>query len=206
VRDDAPVQTFSDLQGSSSWAYNDVCSLSGYYGLLNKLAELGTDESFFGNVSCSGSHLNSIEAVLRGEVDSAAIDSNVLRIRLREAGLLSEAARDRILGPVPDTVDRGQLQAPPRTERPTAPCLLHHKRGRGHAPSPATIRPQPLRRREPGGLFPRRVQRPCSTARGQVVMPGQGEGQRYRALAYIFRYPWIPAPRFRGDKLRGNDG
>jgi phosphonate transport system substrate-binding protein len=92
VRDDAPVQTFSDLQGSS-WAYNDVCSLSGYYGLLNKLAESGTDESFFGNVSCSGSHLNSIEAVHRGEVDSAAIDSNVLRIRLREAPALRQKLR-----------------------------------------------------------------------------------------------------------------
>jgi len=54
VHYDAPVQTFSDLPGSS-WAYNDVYSLSGYYSLLNKLAESGTDESFFGNVSCSGS-------------------------------------------------------------------------------------------------------------------------------------------------------
>jgi phosphonate transport system substrate-binding protein len=32
-----------------------------------------------------GSHLNSIEAIVRGEADAAAIDSNVLRIRLREA-------------------------------------------------------------------------------------------------------------------------
>jgi len=38
-------------------------------------------------------HLNSIEAVLRGEVDSAAIDSNVLRIRLWEAPALRQKLR-----------------------------------------------------------------------------------------------------------------
>jgi ABC-type phosphate/phosphonate transport system substrate-binding protein len=59
--------------------------LSGYYSLLNKLAESGADESFFDNILCSGSHLNSIEAVLSGKADAAAIDSNVLRIHFREA-------------------------------------------------------------------------------------------------------------------------
>jgi phosphonate transport system substrate-binding protein len=92
VRNDAPIHAFSELQGGS-WAYNDACSLSGYYSLLNKLAESGTDESFFGNVFCSGSHLNSIEAVVRGEADAAAIDSNVLRIRLREASILRKELR-----------------------------------------------------------------------------------------------------------------
>jgi phosphonate transport system substrate-binding protein len=92
VRDDAPIQTFSDLQGSS-WAYNDASSLSGYYGLLNKLAESGTDESFFDKLVCSGSHLNSMEAILLGEVDAAAIDSNVLRIRLRGRPSLAQKLR-----------------------------------------------------------------------------------------------------------------
>jgi len=84
VRYDAPFQAFSELEGGS-WAYNDACSLSGYYSLLNKLAESGADESFFDNILCSGSHLNSIEAVLSGKADAAAIDSNVLRIHFREA-------------------------------------------------------------------------------------------------------------------------
>lgn len=92
VRHDSPIQTFSDLQGSS-WAYNDACSLSGYYCLLDKLAESDLDESFFDRVFCSGSHLNSIKAILRGEADAAAIDSNVLRIRLREAPDLQERLR-----------------------------------------------------------------------------------------------------------------
>ena len=42
VRNNAPIQAFSELDGAS-WAYNDSCSLSGYYSLLNKLAESGTD-------------------------------------------------------------------------------------------------------------------------------------------------------------------
>ena len=92
VRDEAPIQTFSDLQGCA-WAYNDKSSLSGYYGLLDKLAESGKDENFFGSVTCSGSHLNSIEAVLQCEADAAAIDSNVLRIKLRETPTLRNKLR-----------------------------------------------------------------------------------------------------------------
>jgi phosphonate transport system substrate-binding protein len=92
VRNDAPVYAFSELEGGS-WAYNDACSLSGYYSLLDKLADAGADESFFANISCSGSHLNSIEAVLSGKADAAAIDSNVLRIRFREAPALREELR-----------------------------------------------------------------------------------------------------------------
>jgi phosphate/phosphite/phosphonate ABC transporter binding protein len=92
VRNDAPIHAFSELQGSS-WAYNDACSLSGYYCLLEKLAESSADESFFDNLFCSGSHLNSIRAVLSGEADVAAIDSNVLRIRFREAPVLRKELR-----------------------------------------------------------------------------------------------------------------
>ena len=92
VRYDAPVQIFADLEGGS-WAYNDASSLSGYYSLLNKLAESGTGENFFDSVFCSGSHLDSIGAVLEGRVDSAAIDSTVLRIRFREEPDLSQKLR-----------------------------------------------------------------------------------------------------------------
>jgi ABC-type phosphate/phosphonate transport system substrate-binding protein len=67
--------------------------LSGYYSLLNKLAESDVDETYFDNIFCSGSHLDSIEAVLSGEADAAAIDSNVLRIRLREVPVLRSKLR-----------------------------------------------------------------------------------------------------------------
>jgi ABC-type phosphate/phosphonate transport system substrate-binding protein len=92
VRNDAPTQAFSELEGGT-WAYNDACSLSGYYSLLDKLAESSADESFFDNIFCSGSHLNSIEAVLSSKADAAAIDSNVLKIRFREAPALREELR-----------------------------------------------------------------------------------------------------------------
>ena len=92
VRNDAPIHAFSELEGGS-WAYNDACSLSGYYSLLNKLAESDVDETYFDNIFCSGSHLDSIEAVLSGEADAAAIDSNVLRIRHREAPALRSKLR-----------------------------------------------------------------------------------------------------------------
>jgi phosphonate transport system substrate-binding protein len=92
VRNDAPIHAFSELEGGS-WAYNDECSLSGYYSLLDKLTESDTDESFFDSVFCSGSHLNSIGAVLGGKADAAAIDSNVLRIRFREAPPLRKKLR-----------------------------------------------------------------------------------------------------------------
>jgi phosphonate transport system substrate-binding protein len=92
VRHGSFIQTFSDLRGSS-WAYNDAGSLSGYYSLLDKLVASDLDESFFDNVFCSGSHLNSIEAILRGGADAAAIDSNVLRSRLRERPDLQQRLR-----------------------------------------------------------------------------------------------------------------
>ena len=101
VRRDGQIRSFDELRGRS-WAYNDRCSLSGYYSLLNKLAEIGADESFFARVSCSGSHLNSIESVVRGEVDAAAIDSNVLNMQLREVPGLREQLRViESLGPFP---------------------------------------------------------------------------------------------------------
>ncbi len=92
VRRDSPAASFLDLRGRS-WAYNDPCSLSGYYNLLKKLADMGKDEGFFGRTCCSGSHLNSMEMVVGGEVDAAIIDSNVLRIRLRSDPELRERLR-----------------------------------------------------------------------------------------------------------------
>ena len=101
VRRGSRIGSFADLRGSS-WAYNDGCSLSGYYSLLSKLAGMGADEGFFGRVFCSGSHLNSIEAVVRSEADAAAIDSNVLSIRLGEVpGLRHKLRVIESWGPFP---------------------------------------------------------------------------------------------------------
>ena len=92
VRPDSPAECFLDLRGRS-WAYNDPCSLSGYFNLLKKLAAMEEDGGFFSRMCCSGSHLNSMEMVADGEVDAAAIDSNVLSIKLRSAPKLRERLR-----------------------------------------------------------------------------------------------------------------
>ena len=92
VRRDSPIRSFAELRGGS-WAYNDRCSLSGYYGLLKKLADTGADGRFFDRMLDSGSHLNSIEMVARGEADAATIDSNVLAIRLRSVPELRDRLR-----------------------------------------------------------------------------------------------------------------
>jgi len=92
VRRDSPIRSFVELRGGS-WAYNDRCSLSGYYGLLQKLADTGDDGRFFDRMLDSGSHLNSIEMVARGEADAATIDSNVLAIRLRSDPKLRDRLR-----------------------------------------------------------------------------------------------------------------
>ena len=89
---ESPARSFLDLRGSS-WAYNDPCSLSGYYNLLKKLAEMSEYGGFFGQVCCSGSHLESMRMICRGEADAAAIDSNVLRIKLKSSPGLGERLR-----------------------------------------------------------------------------------------------------------------
>ena len=86
------ISEFADLRGRS-WAYNDACSLSGYYGLLRKLAEMGEDTRFFGEVMHSGSHLDSIRMVADRESDAATIDSNVLWMRRKEEPELADLVR-----------------------------------------------------------------------------------------------------------------
>jgi len=124
ARREGSVRSFGDLEGRS-WAYNDACSLSGYHSLLGKLAEVGADGRFFGRLVHSGSHLKSLEAILRDEVDAAAIDSNVLGMLFREDPTLRR--RLRVIeswGPFPiqPVVVRSALR-PDLKERLRA-CLL----------------------------------------------------------------------------------
>jgi phosphonate transport system substrate-binding protein len=92
VRRESLARSFLDLRGSS-WAYNDPCSLSGYYNLLKKLARMDEDGGFFARVCCSGSHLESMEMICRGDAHAAAIDSNVLKIKLKSSPELGERLR-----------------------------------------------------------------------------------------------------------------
>jgi phosphonate transport system substrate-binding protein len=99
VHRDSPVRTFADLRGRS-WAYNDVDSHSGYNLTRHHLVTMGETRGFFGCVVEAGFHQHALRMVAVGEVDAAAIDSQVLAIELRDdPGLASELRVIEVLGP-----------------------------------------------------------------------------------------------------------
>lgn len=92
-------RTFADLRGST-WAYNEPYSHSGYVTVLHHLATLGEDRSFFGSMVEAGFHEEAIRMVADGRVDAAAIDCQVLDIRMRDDPRLAhELRRIATIGP-----------------------------------------------------------------------------------------------------------
>ena len=89
---DSPVTAFDDLRGRS-WACNGFDSHSGTLVVLHRLLQMGEDGRFFGRVQVSGSHQQSIRLVADGEIDGAAIDSQVLAVELRDHPELIERIR-----------------------------------------------------------------------------------------------------------------
>ncbi len=86
------IESVSEIR---SWAYNDPCSLSGFYSLLEKVGDTS-------GMVCSGSHPESIKKILTGEVEAAAIDSNALRMTLkREPNLRTRLQVIESWGPFP---------------------------------------------------------------------------------------------------------
>jgi phosphonate transport system substrate-binding protein len=81
VRRQSALQSFEDLRGHS-WAYNEAGSYSGCLLVRYHLLQMGETESFFGRVTFTGRHQESIRKVADGEVDAAAIDSHVLGVEL----------------------------------------------------------------------------------------------------------------------------
>jgi len=77
VRRDAPFQQFEDLKGSL-FGFNDPGSWSGHAAVGFHLQQRGEGPDFFSQWVETGSHLASVNAVVDGTVDAAAIDSTVL--------------------------------------------------------------------------------------------------------------------------------
>ncbi|MBX3067002.1 MAG: PhnD/SsuA/transferrin family substrate-binding protein [Anaerolineae bacterium] len=101
VRSDSAFQRFEDLRGTR-WAINERGSHSGYNVVRWYLANHGLNGDFFGSVIESGGHLLSLQLVLNGEVDAAAIDSTVLETELRSDPTLAQRIRViEAMGPSP---------------------------------------------------------------------------------------------------------
>ncbi len=94
------LASLDDLAGKRV-VYNDPYSLSGYHCVLGALrARDQTPEAFFGSFVASGSHHRSLELIIAGTVDAAAIDANVLNAA-RSLGLDLPVETVCTLGPFP---------------------------------------------------------------------------------------------------------
>jgi phosphonate transport system substrate-binding protein len=101
VRRDLAANSFHALAGAR-FAFNEPTSHSGYGIVRYALAQHGYDGSFFGAVIQSGAHERSLEMILNGQADAAAIDSTVLETELLGQPLLAEKLRVvATLGPSP---------------------------------------------------------------------------------------------------------
>lgn len=101
VRREHPARSLSDLRGAR-WAYNDPCSLSGYFSVLQTLVGMGANASFFSESIASGSHDEALRAVREGHADCAAIDSNMLALaRVSDPRLERDLRVLESLGPYP---------------------------------------------------------------------------------------------------------
>ena len=111
VRRDSPFRQFDDLRGAA-WSYNEPNSHSGCTTIRWYLAQRGEGGDFFGRVLESGSHENSINLILNGEIDGSAIDSTVLELEIARRPALAEEIRvlDTIgPSPIPPWVAGGGL-------------------------------------------------------------------------------------------------
>lgn len=134
VRRKRPFRSFLDLRGAS-WVYNEPRSHSGFNVVRSHLADFAESDGFFGEVVESGAHSASLEMILSGRVDSAAIDSTVLEWLIAERGDLREQISViESLGPspIPPWVISKKVSASLRSElRALLICMHATPRGKG---------------------------------------------------------------------------
>jgi phosphonate transport system substrate-binding protein len=101
VQRDSPFNSFDDLKGVC-WVYNEPGSYSGYTIVCHHLVKRDESLDFFGKVRKSGAHLNSLQMLIDGRADVAAIDSTVLDYEMRRRPTLARKLRViETLGPSP---------------------------------------------------------------------------------------------------------
>ncbi|MBI4245351.1 MAG: phosphate/phosphite/phosphonate ABC transporter substrate-binding protein [Planctomycetes bacterium] len=77
------IKSIQDLQGKS-FAYTDLNSLSGYYYPIFLLLDSKLNpDSFFSQITFTYSHTNSINAVISGSSDGAAVHNHALDLAIR---------------------------------------------------------------------------------------------------------------------------
>jgi phosphonate transport system substrate-binding protein len=126
VRGNSRLASFSDLRGCR-WAYNDPASLSGCLLVRYHLLQIGETEAFFGSVTFTGRHQESIRRVVAGELDASAIDSQVLSVEfMRNPALKNQVRVIAVLGPstIPPVVATGRVPGEIRVLAGDAICAL----------------------------------------------------------------------------------
>jgi phosphonate transport system substrate-binding protein len=99
VRADSAITAWGELRGRH-FGINEPGSHSGFAVVQEHLQRRKTDWQFFGRVTQTGSHLQSLAAILAGEIDAAAIDSQVWDVyRQRHRGLSKQLRSLTMLGP-----------------------------------------------------------------------------------------------------------
>jgi ABC-type phosphate/phosphonate transport system substrate-binding protein len=121
VRASARARSLADLAGAR-WVYNDRCSLSGYFSMLQALGRLGTGPEFFSSAAQVGSHHAALAAVASDRADCAAVDSNVLLLLRRRAEPPLRVIESFGPYPIQPVVLRATLTGP--LKRAVTPALL----------------------------------------------------------------------------------
>ena len=127
VRRDSPYQTFADLRGTA-WGYNEPGSQSGYNIARYHLALRGETWAYFGRVTGTGAHENSLRELLAGRLDATAIDSTVLETEFERRPELRDQVRVvDVMGPspIPPWVVQTRLPAELKTALRDALAHMH---------------------------------------------------------------------------------
>lgn len=119
--------SFDELQGSR-WAFNEEASHSGYNVVSYSLLLRGKAFDFFGSTLKTGSHFASVQAVLNGKADTAAIDSHVLDVWFQQKPALAQQLRVvEMLGPstIPPIVVSTRVDVQTRHRIQEILCTMH---------------------------------------------------------------------------------
>ena len=128
VRRDSPYTSFDALEGTR-WAFNEEASHSGYNIVSYSLLMRGKTLASFGSLLKTGSHFASLQAVLAGKADAAAIDSHVLDAWFQQKPELAQHLRVvEMLGPstIPPIVASTHIDASTRRHIQEILCTMHN--------------------------------------------------------------------------------